>query len=273
MWNRKRDEGRSLGAGDQEQAPNHCELLALRALVVSVAGKGGKKSCQVRSGKTSASKPLMRCRNSQNDVETGGKVVAPGMSSGGALESGPSGIRLGGGVNPDQALLWNAGTCRSAVKGEAHPKKGKRPPNRSSEGLRLSRPKRSLVNRNRTRAHHGPKHPCNIVHPTVLDCGDELRSGLTLFARQHVALVTKGAYGPEGKGRGNRRSNLARHRPCHMRPRSARSQSAFRTLDLYYLYRWSAVCGVQRRVKTGIVNLCFDSTPTRFRHISLSYAL
>jgi hypothetical protein len=36
--------------------------------------------------------------------------VAPGMSSGGALESGPSGIRLGGGVNPDQALLWNAGT-------------------------------------------------------------------------------------------------------------------------------------------------------------------
>jgi len=40
VWNCKRDEGRSLGAGDQEQAPNHCELLALRALVVSVAGKG-----------------------------------------------------------------------------------------------------------------------------------------------------------------------------------------------------------------------------------------
>ena len=42
VWNCKRDEGRSLGAGDQEQAPNHCELLALRALVVSVAGKGGR---------------------------------------------------------------------------------------------------------------------------------------------------------------------------------------------------------------------------------------
>jgi hypothetical protein len=54
-----------------------------------------------------------------DDVETGGKVVAPGTSSGGALEPGPSGIRLGGGVNPDQALLWNAGTCRSDVKGEA----------------------------------------------------------------------------------------------------------------------------------------------------------
>jgi hypothetical protein len=42
VWNCKRDEGRSLGAGEQEQAPNHCELLALRALVASVAGKGGK---------------------------------------------------------------------------------------------------------------------------------------------------------------------------------------------------------------------------------------
>ena len=54
--------------------------------------------------------------------------MAPGMSLGGALEPGPSGIRLGGGVNPDQALLWNAGTCRSDVKGEAqvgNPREGK----------------------------------------------------------------------------------------------------------------------------------------------------
>jgi hypothetical protein len=47
VWNCKRDEGRPLGAGDQELAPNHCELLALRALVVSVAGKGGRRSRQV----------------------------------------------------------------------------------------------------------------------------------------------------------------------------------------------------------------------------------
>jgi hypothetical protein len=70
----------------------------------------------------------MTCRNAMDDVETGGKVVAPGTSSGGALEPGPSGIRLGGGVNPDQALLWNAGTCRSDVKGEAQagdPREGK----------------------------------------------------------------------------------------------------------------------------------------------------
>ena len=38
----KRDEGRPLGAGDQAQASNHCELLPLRAVVVSVAGKGGR---------------------------------------------------------------------------------------------------------------------------------------------------------------------------------------------------------------------------------------
>jgi hypothetical protein len=38
----------------------------------------------------------MTCRNSQDDVETGGKVVAPGTSLGGALKPGPSGIRLGG---------------------------------------------------------------------------------------------------------------------------------------------------------------------------------
>ena len=41
VWSCRRDEGRPLGAGDQEQASNHCELLPLRAVVVSVAGKGG----------------------------------------------------------------------------------------------------------------------------------------------------------------------------------------------------------------------------------------
>jgi hypothetical protein len=41
VWSCKRDEGRPLGAGDQEQAPNRCELLASRALVVSVAEKAG----------------------------------------------------------------------------------------------------------------------------------------------------------------------------------------------------------------------------------------
>ena len=82
---------------------------------MSVAEKGGSKICQVRSGETSASEPLMTCRHSPEDVETGAKVVAPGTSLGGALKPGFSGIRLRGGVKPDQALLGNAGTCRSVA--------------------------------------------------------------------------------------------------------------------------------------------------------------
>ena len=41
VWNCVRDEGRPLDAGDQEPAPNHRELLSLRAMVVSVAEKAG----------------------------------------------------------------------------------------------------------------------------------------------------------------------------------------------------------------------------------------
>src|SRR6202521_2167096 len=77
VWSCKRDEGRPLGAGDQAQAPNRCELLPSRAVVVSVAGKGGTRSRQVRSEETSASEPLMTCRNLLDDVETRGRVVAP----------------------------------------------------------------------------------------------------------------------------------------------------------------------------------------------------
>ena len=44
--------------------------------------------------------------------------MASGTSSGGALEPGPNDARLGGGVNPDQALLRNAGTCRPDAKGK-----------------------------------------------------------------------------------------------------------------------------------------------------------
>ena len=42
VWNCVRDEGRPLGACDQESAPNHRELLSLRAMVVSVAEKSGR---------------------------------------------------------------------------------------------------------------------------------------------------------------------------------------------------------------------------------------
>ena len=70
----------------------------------------------MRSGETSASEPLMTCRNI-DDVETG-EEWSLRDKCGRSLEPGPRGIRLGGGVNPDQALLWNVGTCRPDAKGD-----------------------------------------------------------------------------------------------------------------------------------------------------------
>ena len=67
-----RDEGRPLGVGLQEQAPNHLKLLWLRAGVVSVKEKAWLRPCRVRFRETSASEPLRRCRKPKDDVETGG---------------------------------------------------------------------------------------------------------------------------------------------------------------------------------------------------------
>ena len=61
----------------QEQASNYLKLLRLRAVVVSVVGKGTIRSCQVRSRETSASEPLMRCRKQLGDVKTGGLSLSP----------------------------------------------------------------------------------------------------------------------------------------------------------------------------------------------------
>jgi hypothetical protein len=41
MWSCMRDEGGPLGAGSQVRASNHCKVLSSKAMVVSVAGKGG----------------------------------------------------------------------------------------------------------------------------------------------------------------------------------------------------------------------------------------
>lgn len=76
-----RDEGRPLGAGLQEQAPNHLELRGSRARVVSVVGKGGARLRQVRIEETSASEPPMTCRKRRDGVRTGGSRYS-GMSLG-----------------------------------------------------------------------------------------------------------------------------------------------------------------------------------------------
>ena len=56
------DEGWPLGIGVQAQVPNRLELLGSRVRVVSVEGNGAAGLRQVRSKKTSASEPLMTCR-------------------------------------------------------------------------------------------------------------------------------------------------------------------------------------------------------------------
>ncbi len=58
----------------------------------------------------------MNCRKRTVDVETGDGGRS-GTSKGGVLKTGSCGIRLEGGVNLDQALTRNVGTCRSDAKG------------------------------------------------------------------------------------------------------------------------------------------------------------
>jgi hypothetical protein len=117
MWSCARDEGGPLEVGSQVQASNPCKLRSLRAMVVSVAAKGGTRSRQVGSGEASASEPLMTCRNAIGDVETGG-ASSSRDKLGGRPEDCPSDIRHVGGAKPDQALVWNVRTCRSDAKGD-----------------------------------------------------------------------------------------------------------------------------------------------------------
>jgi len=59
----------------------------------------------------------MTCRKRRDDVKTGG-VVDPGEVWGIPVYR-PFGVRHEGGVTLAQALVWNVGTCRPDVKGEA----------------------------------------------------------------------------------------------------------------------------------------------------------
>src|SRR5438445_6772273 len=117
MWSCPRDEGWPLEAGSQVQASNHCKLRSSRAMVVSVAAKGGTTSRQVGSGEASASKPLITCAKSIDDVKTGG-VIFSRDKLGGCPEDCPSGIRHVSGAKPDQALVRNVRTCRADGKGD-----------------------------------------------------------------------------------------------------------------------------------------------------------
>ena len=98
MRNFDEDVGRPLGVGAQARASNRPELRGSRAQVVSVVGKGGRKSRQVWRQESNESEPLMKCRKTLDDVKT--DLVRRGQDElGGKPARGPSGIRHVGGVN------------------------------------------------------------------------------------------------------------------------------------------------------------------------------
>jgi len=83
-WKRcfTRDEGRSLEVGLQERASNRLKLRRLRAVVVSVEGKGGAGLRQVGVKETNASEPLMTCRNIFNRRQNRDPYFCPAIRLG-----------------------------------------------------------------------------------------------------------------------------------------------------------------------------------------------
>jgi hypothetical protein len=61
------DEGRPLGVGLQEQAPNHLRRLWPKATVVNAGGKGSDLPGQVTGKKRTAKEPLLKCRKLLDD--------------------------------------------------------------------------------------------------------------------------------------------------------------------------------------------------------------
>ena len=112
------DEGGSLEVGVHAQTSNRRKRRRLRVFVVNVAGKGGEVIRQVRIKKTNASEPLMTCRKTSSDVETGIETLS--REAGGELPVYCStGVRHEGGVILIQAWVRNVGTCRPDAKGDA----------------------------------------------------------------------------------------------------------------------------------------------------------
>ena len=60
----------------------------------------------------------MKCRNRSNRRRNRGLISTPGQGWGKPVYC-PTGVRHVGGVNLNQALVRNVGTCRPDVKGEA----------------------------------------------------------------------------------------------------------------------------------------------------------
>jgi hypothetical protein len=102
----------------QPQISNHSKRRRLRVGGVSIAGKGGAELRQVGITKTNTREPLMTCRKTATDVETGIETLSR-ESGGEGPVYGSTGIRHEGGVSVIQAWVRNVGTCRSDAKGAA----------------------------------------------------------------------------------------------------------------------------------------------------------
>jgi len=113
----------------QEEAANHPELLRLRAVVVSVVGKGAPRARQVWITKANASKPLTKCRKRIGDIKT--RVESfPWDEPGGCLSIGQvvSGMKVARAWSGLSCGTWEpvAPSRRSAhwTSGPSGPRKG-----------------------------------------------------------------------------------------------------------------------------------------------------
>ena len=73
---------------------------------------------QVRYRKTNENEPLIMCRKPTDDIKTGFRHSIRDKFRGKPVYC-LSGVRHRDGVSLYQALVWNVGTCRPDVKGEA----------------------------------------------------------------------------------------------------------------------------------------------------------
>ena len=132
----------------QAGSPNHRELRRLRAVVVSVPGKGPARPGQVSDEKTNMCEPLLTHRKIQRRHRNRGRCTTPGQGHGWSMPGvrkrpacGPDGVRCKGGVSSSQALAWNRRTCRPDTGGQPEwpnlacwPRRGRTPSGRNREG-------------------------------------------------------------------------------------------------------------------------------------------
>jgi hypothetical protein len=86
--------------------------------VVSVEGKGTAKTVSGEVQGDERKRPTDEVSKTSNgDVETGGRTLLQDKSRGEPAYC-LGGVRHKSGVNLNQALVWNVGTCRSDGKGE-----------------------------------------------------------------------------------------------------------------------------------------------------------